>query len=384
MSKKNHVYLIAGEASGDFIGAQLIAALKAEDPDIQISGVGGKSMQSQGLKSLFPMEDLSVMGVAEILPRLPKLIGRINETVTDIMVQNPDVVITIDAPDFSFRVHKAIRKKMHQSPRQIHYVAPTVWAWRERRALKVSEFLDAMICLFDFEPPYFEKVGLKSIAVGHPMMESNIIDVAPALIGEDKNTKIGLFLGSRRGELKRTAPVLIDAVHQIKKQHENIELIVPTLPHLEKTVTEMLSELDIPMTIIMDQQDKWSVFKACDVALAVSGTVGLELAVANVPHIVAYKAAPLTAFIVRRLIKTPFAHLANILLDEYVVPEFIQEDCNSNLIAEKISDLIKNQSISDYQKFYFDKVREKLGAHNKPSQKAAQFLLPLFNRYVRP
>lgn len=379
-----HIYLIAGEASGDFIGAQLIAALKKENPDIKISGIGGKLMQGQGLRSLFPMEDLSVMGIAEILPRLPKLIGRINQCITDIMVQNPDMVLSIDAPDFSFRVQKAIRKKMIQPPRQVHYVAPTVWAWREKRALKVSHFLDAMICLFDFEPPYFEKVGLKSIAVGHPMIESGIIDATPALIGGGEgHKKIGLFLGSRGGELKGTAPVLVNAVRKIKEQNDHIELIVPTLPHLEKTITEMLAPLDVPMTIVTDQQDKWGVFKACDIALAVSGTVGLELAVANVPHIVAYKASPFTAFMIRRLIKTPFAHLANILLGDYVVPEFIQEDCNADIIAEKAIELMGNQSLRDQQKFYFGQVREKLGSSNRPSEKAAQFLLPLFNRYVR-
>ncbi len=382
--KPKHIYLIAGEASGDFIGAQLIIALKKENPDIKISGVGGKLMQKQGLRSLFPMEDLSVMGIAEILPRLPKLIGRINQCVTDIMVQNPDMVLTIDAPDFSFRVQKAIRKKMIEPPRQVHYVAPTVWAWREKRALKVSYFLDAMVCLFDFEPPYFEKVGLKSIAVGHPMIESGIIEATPALIGsDDDHVKIGVFLGSRNGELKRTGSILIDAVRQMKAYNNKIELIVPTLPHLEKTVTEMLAPLDIPMSVVTDQQDKWSVFKACDTALAVSGTVGLELAVADVPHIIAYKASPLTAFMIRRLIKTPFAHLANILLEEYAVPEFIQEDCNADLIAEKAIELMNNQSLRDQQKFYFSQVREKLGINNRPSEKAAQFLLPLFNRYVR-
>lgn len=383
--KPKHIYLIAGEASGDFIGAQMIAALKKQDPDIKISGIGGKLMQGQGLRSLFPMEDLSVMGVAEILPRLPKLLGRIKQTITDIMAANPDIVVSIDAPDFSFRVQKAIRLKMATPPRQVHYVAPTVWAWREKRALKVSEFLDAMICLFDFEPPYFEKVGLKSIAVGHPMIESGIINARAALIGGDEGrSKIGVFLGSRRGELKRTAPVLIDAIAQVKQKNNNIELIVPTLPHLEKIVTEMLGPLDIPMTIVTDQEDKWGVFKACHMALAVSGTVGLELAVADVPHIVAYKASPLTAFMIRRLIKTPFAHLANILLGEYAVPEFIQEDCNANLIAETAGNLIRNQSLRDQQKFFFNQVREKLGVNNKPSEAAAVFLLPLFNRYVRP
>lgn len=370
-----HIYLIAGEISGDFIGAQLIKALKTQNPDVIFSGIGGEMMKAQGLNSLFPMDDLSVMGLSEVLPRLFKLIGRINETVTDIITQQPDMVVTIDAPDFSFRVQKAVRRKMSVPPNQVHYVAPTVWAWRAGRALKVSKFLDAMICLFDFEPPYFEAVGLNAIAVGHPMMESGIIEAQPTLIGDDNTIKLGVFLGSRHGELKRTAPIIIDAVKEIIKQRRDIELIVPTLPHLEKQVAEMLAPLDIPMTITTTSEDKWGVFKACDAAIAVSGTVGLELAVANVPHIIAYRAAPLTAFIVRRLIKTPFVHLANIMLQHSAVPELIQEECTVDIVKAQTIEILQNQTVREMQQVNFKKVRQKLGLNAQPSQKAAEFLL---------
>jgi len=372
-----HVYLIAGEASGDFIGAQLMKAMKAQSSDVRFSGIGGPLMSAQGFNSLFPMEELSLMGIAEILPKLFNLIGRINQTVVDITTKNPDMVVTIDAPDFSFRVQKRVRKRMNLPPKLVHYVAPTVWAWREKRAVKVSKFLDAMICLFDFEPPYFEKVGLKSVAVGHPMIESGILEAKPALIGDDKTKKIGLLLGSRKGELKRTAPILIEAVQEIIKQQGNIELIVPTLPHLENTVTEILGDINVPITVTTDQLDKWSVFKACDAAIAVSGTVGLELAVANVPHIIAYKASPVTAFIVRRLIKTPFVHLANIILNKQVVPELIQEECNPYNISKKALLLIDDQSVSDHQRTQFNALRQKLGELEKPSEKAVQYLLTL-------
>lgn len=378
-----HIYLIAGEESGDFLGAQLMKALKNQNPDLKFSGVGGKLMMDEGLKSLFSMEDLSVMGVAEVLPRLPKLIGRINQTVTDIMVNSPDIVVTIDAPDFSFRVLKKIREKMLEPPKLVHYVAPTVWAWREGRALKVAKFLDAMICLFDFEPPYFQNVGLKAIAVGHPMIESGILEAESALIGDEKTIKLGLFLGSRRGELKRTAPVLVEAVREILKTYKNIELVVPTLQHLERVVTEVLAPLDVPMTITTTREDKWSIFKACDVAIAVSGTVGLELSVVNVPHVIAYKTSPLTAFIVRRLIKTRFAHLANVMLQQEVVPEMIQESCDADIVAEKTLKLIENSKMREKQQEGFEKVRQKLGANMTPSKKAAEFLLSLRDWNVR-
>jgi len=375
MSK--HVYLIAGEASGDFIGAQLMAAIKEQNPETHFSGGGGPLMSAQGLNSLFPMEELSLMGIAEILPKLFNLIGRIHQTVDHIIVKNPDMVITIDAPDFSFRVQKKVRQKMNAPPELVHYVAPTVWAWREKRALKVSKFLDAMICLFDFEPPYFERVGLRAVAVGHPMIESGILEASPALIGDDQTKKLGLFLGSRKGELKRTAPILIEAVQGIIKQNKNIELIVPTLPHLETTITELLGDIDAPITITIDQTDKWSIFKACDAAIAVSGTVGLELAVANVPHIIAYKASPITAFIVRRLIKTPFVHLANIILNKEVVPELLQEECTAYNIIKHALSLFGDEAIGANQRTQFNALRQKLGELEKPSEKASEYLLTL-------
>ena len=379
LKNKKHIYLIAGEASGDFLGAQLMKALKQKTPDITFSGVGGPLMQAEGLNSLFEMQELSVMGIWEVLPRLRLILKRIKQTIQNIIDLKPDLVVTIDAPDFSFRVMKGVRHIYKTSPdiapKLVHYVAPTVWAWRPKRAIKIAEFLDALICLFKFEPPYFDAVGLRSIAVGHPMMESGLLEATPALIGEGKAKNLGVFLGSRRGELKRTAPVLIKAIKKIKEQHPDIELIVPTLPHLKSQVEELIIPLDIPCCISTDRQDKWGLFKACDVAIAVSGTVGLELAACNVPHVIAYKMNPLTAFFVRRMVKTNFAHLANIILRREVVPEFIQENCTADNISEKIMGLLENDFLRHAQQNAFETVRENIGGETPPSEKAADYLL---------
>jgi lipid-A-disaccharide synthase len=372
-----HIYLIAGEASGDFLGAQLMKALKARDPDIKFSGIGGPQMQAQGLKSLFPMNELSLMGLVEILPKIFKLLGRIDQTVDDIAVKRPDIVVTIDAPDFSFRVLKKVRKKVVIAPKLIHYVAPTVWAWRPKRALKISEFLDGLICLFDFEPDYFTPLGLPAIAVGHPVVESGLMEAKPALIGDDAHLKIGVFLGSRESEIKRIAPVIIKALKKVKARQGNIELILPTLPHLEEQVKALVLPLNLMHTISTDPNHKWSVFKACDIAIAVSGTVGLELAVANIPHLIAYRMNGLTASIGRRLIKTPYAHLANIIRRQMVVPEFIQEDCRAGKIAEETLKLLGDEKARERQKREFEEVRAAIGAGTHPSQKAADYLLSL-------
>lgn len=372
-----HIYLIAGEASGDFLGAQLMKALKQQDPDIKFSGIGGELMKREGFKSLFPMEELSLMGIAEILPKVPKLLARIRQTITDVQAAQPDIVVTIDAPDFSFRVQKGIRNRTKNPPKLIHYVAPTVWAWRPKRAVKIADFLDGLICLFDFEPPYFEEVGLQAISVGHPVMEENISNIKPALIGEDETLKLGLFLGSRQGELKRVSPVIIEAVERILTYRNDIELIVPTLPHLEEQVIALTSGLKAPCCISTDLNQKWEVFKACDVAIAVSGTVGLELAVADIPHVIAYKMNPATWEIVRRVIRTPYAHLANIIAQREIVPEFIQDNCQADKVAASAKDLMENEKIALKQREEFLGIRKKLGNKIPPSEKAAEYLLSL-------
>ncbi len=379
--KKRHIYLIAGEASGDFLGAQLMKALKEKEPDIHFSGIGGHLMQEQGLKSLFPMEELSLMGIWEIAPKLIKLLRRIKQAIGNIEKTNPDILVTIDAPDFSFRVAKGVRKRFKSTPddcpKLVHYVAPTVWAWRPKRAMEIATFLDAQICLFDFEPPYFEDIGLKAIAVGHPMMESGIEEAAPAMIGDDSVLTLGVFLGSRRGELKRVAPVIVDALRLLKESEAKFELIVPTLPHLKEQVKELVLPLDLPCCITTQSDEKWSVFKACHAAIAVSGTVGLELAAVGVPHLIAYRASRVTAFILKRLLQTPFAHLVNIMSNREVVPELIQEECTAERIAVEITDLLMDREKRDAQREEFAVIRKRIGGEVPPSQAAAEFLLSL-------
>ncbi|MCI5059732.1 MAG: lipid-A-disaccharide synthase [Alphaproteobacteria bacterium] len=369
-----HIYLIAGEASGDFLGAQLMESLKTAQPDIQFSGIGGPLMTAQGLKSLFPMEELSVMGVAEILPKLPELLKRISQTVEDITQKSPDIVVTIDAPDFSFRVTKRARKKTKQT-KFVHYVAPTVWAWRPGRAKKISKFLDGLLCLFDFEPSYFEAHGLKSTAVGHPMIESGVLEAQPLKIGADNTQNLGVFFGSRRGEIKRIAPLIIQCVEQIIVQKPDIELIIPTLPHLKARVEELVEPLNAPCHIVTDKQDKWSLFKACDAAIAVSGTVGLELAAAGVPHVIAYKMNSLTWQVVKRVIKTPYAHLVNIMAGKEIVPEFIQGDARAENIVLCVLELLSGAEKAQAQRVEFEEIQNRLGADQNASDKATSFLL---------
>ena len=368
------IYIIAGEASGDFLAAQLMRSLKEQNPDCEFYGVGGALMEHEGLRPLFPMRELSVMGIAEIAPKIFSLLKRINETVRDIEDTQPDVIITVDAPDFSFRVQKKIRKRANTKAKQIHYVAPTVWAWRPGRAKKIAQFLDGLICLFPFEPPFFEKEGLKSIAIGHPMMQSGILEAKALPLGDPDKQKLGVFFGSRHGELNKMGPVLKESVLKIYESNRNIELIVPTLPHLREKIVAMTN--DLPMTVHVDanKDQKWRIFKSCDAAIAVSGTVGLELAIANVPHLIAYKMNPITWQIIKRIIRTRFAHLANILLQKEAVPEFIQDNCTADKISEYAFELLDNDNVKAFQTRHFDTVRKQMAGDEKASDKAAKFI----------
>lgn len=348
MSTPLKVYIIAGEASGDRLGADAMRQIKyAFGEETEFHGIAGPLMQKEGMKSLFPMDELSIMGVFEIAPRLIHILKRIKQTILNIEETNPDVVLTIDAPDFSFRVQKGVKTRNEIKTKHIHYVAPTVWAWRPKRAQKVAEFLDGMLCLFPFEPDYFEKEGLKASFVGHPVINSGLLDADGAVYREaagitQSEKTLGVFLGSRLGEIKRHGAILSEALNLMQKENPNqkIHVITPTLPHLKDQVFDTLKAYDGALHVSSDPDMKWHAFKACDAAIAVSGTIGLELAVAGVPHLIAYKMNALTVMLAKRLITTKYAHLANIMMDEAIVPEFIQEDCQPNRIAETAQNLL--------------------------------------------
>lgn len=375
-----HICVIAGEPSGDFLGGKLIAALTAAEPDARFTGVGGHHMAAAGLQSLFSYQQLAVMGIAEVLPKLPTLLARIRQTIDHIIETNPDVVVTIDSPDFSFRVLKAVRKRMGaDAPKLVHYVAPTVWAWREGRAAKIAQFLDGLICLFDFEPPYFEKVGLKAEAVGHPLVEGEALKASAAVFREEygivNEAIVGVLFGSRKGELRNTGPILRDAAFALcAKMGHWPHIVAPTLPHLYGDVMNLLRDYPGAIHITTEPDHKWNAFKSMDIALAVSGTVGLELAALQVPHVIAYRTNAITAAIVRRLIKVKYAHLANIMAGHAIVPEFLQENAKPDAIADAAFDLILNPR---RQVAEMASIAARLGAGQKqtPSEKAAAFVL---------
>ena len=380
------IFILAGEKSGDVLGGAFLRSLKALYPDAEVRGIGGEEMLASGMlgESLFPMDELSLMGIAEIVPQLPNLIKRIDETVKAVEAFKPDVLLTIDAPDFSFRVQKKIKKRQKVSTHQVHYVAPTVWAWREKRADKISKILDQVLCLFPFEPPYFEKVGLQADFVGHSMLENvALFDKKLGVgfrqnIGVSDDTKLlGVFLGSRTQEVKTMLSVYKEVLSDLVGYKDNLTLIIPTFPKFIDLIEESFSDLPFSMHFLTDSEKKWCAFSAMDAAMATSGTVGLELAVSGVPHLISYQMKPMTAMVARRLIKVKYAHLANIMRGEMIVPEFIQEDCRADLIRPEIESLLFDEERSGALKMSLSGISDDLrgDASEPPSMQAVRAVM---------
>lgn len=380
--KKTKIFMIAGEPSGDALGGELMKTLKAKKAECV--GIGGVLMAEQGLKSITPMSELCVMGIWEVVMQLPRLLKLIKGIVEEIEMAQPDVLVTIDLPDFNFRVAKQLKKRGIFKGKIVHYVAPSVWAWRPGRAKKVSKFLDGIMCLFPFEPQYFEEHGLSAKYVGHPLVLQNPNKAVKKSFRDlcelnGDGLVFGVYLGSREAEIEKHKEVFNDAVGFLLEKHPELQVIMPTFPELEYNAINAMTGVQVHPVVIRDQRQKWEAMRACDVAMAVSGTVGLELSYMNVPHVVAYKAHPITALIVRLLIRVRFVHLANILLDKPAVPEFLQGRCKSLPIALELEKLLEDKELLKEQKVAFSELRTMLkdGVDGDPSELAANYIINL-------
>ena len=357
------IFIIAGEASGDLLGSKFLDELaKNSGYQFQIIGVGGdnikKSGKQFGFQSIFPLEDLSVMGLFEIIPHLPKLIKRINFTVEKIIEFAPDYLITIDSPDFCFRVLKKLKKTSSFGQiKKIHFIAPSVWAYREGRAKKVSQLYDLLFAILPFEPPYFEKYGLKTVFIGHPLVDN------PPNFSEQKNHNdnfkktyqlleddklILLTPGSRIGEVKKIFPEFIEAINLLKNHIHNLKVIIPVVRKTHDLVKQLANNIKVPYVLITQEQKKSALF-ATNFAIAKSGTNAVEISLYNIPLIIAYKINRLTHFFIKRMVKIRFANLLNLLANQEIIPELLQDKCNPQNICDNILYLIKNDQEAKLQ-----------------------------------
>jgi lipid-A-disaccharide synthase len=342
------VYLVAGEASGDALGARLMAALRARRADLAFAGIGGTQMAAHGLHSLFPMRDLALMGLLEVLPRLRQLRHRLQQTVADIEERRPDVIVTIDSPGFSLRVLKAIRSF---GVKRVHYVAPQVWAWRENRVRHYPGLWDQLLCLLPFEPAFFARHGLPATFVGHPVLESGAdrgdaerfrathdIDAASRVVT--------LMPGSRRTEATRLLPIFGSALQRLG----DVVPVVPVAAPVAEAVRAATREWTPRPVLVTETQDKYDAFAASAAALTKSGTSTLELAMAGVPMVVAYRVNPLTAAIAKRLVTVKYASVLNLLADREVVPEMIQQSCTPDRLTAAMQTLLNDPAAAADQR----------------------------------
>jgi lipid-A-disaccharide synthase len=340
------LFLIAGEPSGDRLGAALMAGLKSLVPGVTFSGVGGPLMQAEGLTSLFPMEELSVMGIAEVLPKYFALKARIRQAAEAALTNNPAALITIDSPDFCLRV-AAIVKAARPALRTIHYVAPSVWAWRPGRAAKMARVIDHVLALLPFEPPYMTAAGMTCDFVGHPVVSEPLATAEERALMAGPGPLILALPGSRQGEVTRLAPVIGQVLERIKSVHPQARVALPTVRGVADLVRDLSRDWPIQPQIIEDPAQKRGAFAAADVAIAASGTVSLELAANACPMVIAYDMHPLTLWLMRRAALVDTVTLVNLVSETRVVPEFIGDRCRADLIAPAVLGLLTDRSRQD-------------------------------------
>lgn len=377
------LFLIAGEPSGDRLGAALMAGLRQLSPDVIFHGIGGPMMQAEGMESLFPMEELSVMGIAEVLPKYFHLKRRIAQAAQAALDSGAQAMITIDSPDFCLRVARIVKDARPDFP-TIHYVAPSVWAWRPGRAAKMARVIDHVLALLPFEPPYMTAAGMTCDFVGHPVV-SEPLATAEQAAAMKADPLILALPGSRRGEVARLAPVIGAVLAQIKARHPGARVALPTVRGVAPMVRDLTADWPIAPQIIEDAETKRAAFAAADVAIAASGTVSLELAANGCPMVIAYDMHPMTLWLMRRAALIDTVTLVNLVSETRVVPEFIGPDCRADLIAPAMLRLLDDPAARAAQVQAMDLTMERLGRGGEPpGLRAARSVLAALDRSKTP
>ncbi|MDR2882392.1 MAG: lipid-A-disaccharide synthase [Alistipes sp.] len=401
------VYILAGEPSGDLIASGLMRALRRLVPSVEFRGVGGENMMAIGVgngagiatntndhnigterfKSLFDMSEISVMGFLEVVPRLPLIIRRIRQTISDIEAFRPDVLVTVDSWGFVSALLTKMRKKWRREAAiqipVVHYVAPQVWAWKKGRAKNVARLVDRLMTLLPDERRWFECHGLRTDFVGHPIVER----VADATLDPDgfrvandisaDATVVTVLPGSRHSETKRLIPILKEAVESVAAKIQNIFVVVPTVPGVEEEVRRGFEDMTdrVPISVVIGEINRYNAFKISKLAMAKSGTVSLELVSFGVPHMIVYTFGRLSDLIARRLVKVRFANLINILADREIIPELLLWKCRKDLIADCAMTLLESHQTANKQMIEATDVMQKLRLPDVlPSDRAAQIV----------
>jgi lipid-A-disaccharide synthase len=373
------LFMIAGEASGDQLGAGLLRALRKLNPEIECLGIGGPAMQAEGLNSLIPLDDLGVMGFLPVIRHLPRLLRRMNEAVVAVLASKPDILVIIDSPDFTHRVARRIRKAAPELP-IVDYVSPTVWAWRSGRAAKMQAYVDHVLALLPFEPAAHRRLGGPPCTyVGHPLLESMgelTPDAEDLRRREAKPPMLLVLPGSRRSEIERLMPVFAATLERLANKIGTFEAVLPAVSHLEAEIRRRVETWRVRPEIVSSEAEKYAAFRTARAALAASGTVTLELALARVPMVVAYKVSLIEAQ-ARHFINVDSIVLPNLILGENVIPEFLQERCEPEALAKALAKLVTGGLEREGQSLGFLRLGQmlRLQPGETPSARAANIVL---------
>ncbi|MBU6956396.1 lipid-A-disaccharide synthase [Pseudomonas sp. CVAP len=370
------IALVAGEASGDILGAGLMRALKAQHPAVEFIGVGGPLMQAEGLTSYFPMERLAVMGLVEVFGRLRELLARRKKLIATLIAEKPDVFIGIDAPDFTLNIELKLRQA---GIKTVHYVSPSVWAWRQKRVLKIREGCDLMLTLFPFEAKFYEEKGVPVRFVGHSLADAIPLEAdrsaARAELGlPEGDPLVALMPGSRGGEVGRLGALFLDTAERLRAMRPGVRFVMPCAsPERRVQLEELLAGRDLPVTLLDGRSHQ--ALAACDAVLIASGTATLEALLYKRPMVVAYRLAPLTFWILKRMVKSPYISLPNLLAQRLLVPELLQDDATPEALALTLSPLIDG---GEEQTTGFDQIHRTL--RRDASNQAADAVLNLIGK----
>ena len=375
------IFVLTGEPSGDKLASTVISKLKQSNPEVEYLCVGGTHLNSLGIKSIFDLKEITYIGFTSVLLNIFKIRNRINKTVEEIIKFNPDILFSVDSPDFTLRVSERV-KKINNNIKTIHYVAPQVWVWREGRVKKFKKFLDHILLLFNFEKKYFDKENITNTFVGHPLLEKNVrtkTDLSH-MISKDKKI-ISLFAGSRSSETNLLLPILINFVKLMNEKFNDYLFVFHATEKNKNFINDKLKISNLNNTeVISDENIKSQILSSSVFAVSKSGTVSLEICNANVPSIIIYKMNFLNFMIVKFLVKIKYANIVNIINNKEVIPELIQKECNAKEIYKSVVYFLKNPSLMDQQvkecRITLDEIRSKTSSTGEASSILAKYLIP--------
>ena len=370
------IFILTGEASGDKLASTVISKIKQINPNIEYLCVGGSNLNDLGIKSIFDIKEITYIAFTSVLFNIFKIRNRINKTVEEIIKFNPDILFSVDSPDFSLRVSKIVKRK-NPKIKTIHFIAPKVWAWREDRVKKMKKYLDHILLLFKFEKKYFDKENLLNTFVGHPLLDEEInSNIQLNNLISDKKKYISLFAGSRESEIKILTPILFKFIKKMNDKENGFNFIFHSTDKLKNYLINLLNKENIPNTeVISDDKIKNEILKKSIFAVVKSGTVSLEVCKLNIPSIIIYKMNFINFFIAKLFLKIKFVNMLNIINDKEIIPELIQKDCNPDEIFKSVFYFLKKPELIKKQLSDIKSTINDLKSSSTSSEEASKILL---------